>query len=384
MGHENQSAFGPPSVGPPTVTGPYEEYNLQALEAVGSQNAPSSPSGGAASQGALGNPPAGGGTPAFSDEKGEGEAQQPASDYHRMFLEANDEDKSAVADNIEKGGGDLSLNGMMVSVFEKGGVPAMELAKSYGYVPPEEKDKKTAEARETALSDYGITVDKQKEADAAEKARLEQRYAMGGFLMDVGLRILASNRDDAAGAIGEGILGAQEARTAKKDKAEDKKTAAEDRERKQRREDESDERSEAEEVRKANKFAYDESQREEKEKRAAQAQLEKIVQSDGTILYANPKEGILVDENGEKVRTMTDEEARKYSRQGIDKSASDTAIRRNMNSIQKLLDDGYYGEDEDMIAIVDETDSKKRQKLIRALAKTRASLEEDTVNYEDY
>ncbi len=390
MSH-NQPAFGPPTGGPPVS--PYDDFNLSALEAVGNQNASSTPSGGAASQDALGNPASVGGTPepAFADVKGEGEAKKPASDYHRMFLDAEDADKAAVADQVERGAapGGKSLDGMMNDVFEKGGLPAMELAKAYGWIPPEEKAGQDGfKTREKALSDYGVAVDKQKETEVAEQDRLTQRYAMGGFLMDVGLRILASNRDDAGGAIGEGILGAQQARTDKKDKAEAKTVATEDRERKHRREDEADKLRREKGAREAEEAEYDKTQRGAKARSARTKDMEQIITDDGRIFYIDPLDSDgdnLVDKDG-NVLIAADV--------GLSKEAIAAQVRQNERNINakvekmKVMSDwdlektyglkfeGLTG-DERLAAI-----TKQAAKEVRDQATAAAG--DETIDYKNY
>ena len=267
-----------------------------AIQAPGALEAAPSPQG-AASQGALGDPASAGESPAF----GEGEARKPISDFHAKFIDGDNEDKDLIAEKMERQFGDqgLSLQGAVDKIFEQGGEDAMAAAEQFGYVPTEKQasSNEAFKSREEALADYGVKVDKKKEADLVEEKRLENRRAMGGFLMDVGLRILASNREDVGGAIGEGVLGAQQARADKKRladedriKAEDRDIAKADRTRKQEREDKSDSRAIAKEDRDAEQSAYDKSQRGEQEKKVKAGRMSKIVTEDGTVLYVDPSD----------------------------------------------------------------------------------------------
>ncbi len=296
--------------------GKYGAYNIGKLEAL-TQNTPSQPTGGTASQGAL-EPSLSGGaaSPAFGDDgKGEGEARKPISDFHKMHMGATPEEQDAIAEKMEGQFGDLSLQGATNKVLKEGGLQAQAAAKAFGYLPPEEgqSGKAAFKTREQALSDYNVDMDSSVEKGAAETKKQNQRRAMGGFLMDVGLRILASNRDDAGGAIGEGALGAIEGRRERNRQAKEDTIADEDRERKQRREDETDEARKVEASARADdrriaaeETEYQKGQRGAKEAKDARNAMEQATNDNGEMFFVDPLDPenveYVLDQNGERVR----------------------------------------------------------------------------------
>jgi len=334
----------------------YGNYNLAGLESLGGQKNTPSPSG-AASQGALGTPaPAGG-------------AQKPVSDFHKMYMDSEDSDKDAVADKMEQQFGEqgLSLKGAVNKVFEQGGETAMQLAERFGYIPSEAQAN-SAEAfktREQALSDYGVEMDNAKERDLADKKRLSDRRAMGGFLMDVGIRILASNRDDAGGAIAEGVLSTRQTR---KDEARQKsadEVAAADRERKIRREDAADEAAKLKSARDEEKYQYDKSQRAADEQARERKGMVKTINKKGETYYydpLDPKKGAYVeDADGNRVRSDTAMDLSK-AQMATNARAYKQARARARTAIEKDIKD--Y--DTQYPEIAEETDNKKREKMIDA------------------
>ena len=209
--------------------GKYDDYDISSL--TGEQNtAPAAQQ--PASQGALsGGAPAG--AAPVSGALGEGEARRPegpANDFYSVFKGGSDDDREAMTRNVlepleAKG---VSAEGAAKMMWEKNPQLAAEVGAKFGIVPPADKAGMPGfKTQEQALLDYES--DQQKAADEKAKLKKEKRHAMGGFLFEMGLRILASNRQDAGGAIGEGALGTFEAMRQRGKTAREEKIAAEDR-----------------------------------------------------------------------------------------------------------------------------------------------------------
>jgi hypothetical protein len=356
----------------------YAGYDVAGLEkTIPQQNVPSQPSGGAASQGALEAPaPAGATSPAFGDTK-KADDPEPVSDFHRMYLKGDDKDRDAVADRMEEQFGEqgLSLQGAVNKVFEEGGQSAMQLAERFGYIPPEESAGKGAfKTREQALADYGVEMDEAKEQKLVAQKKDANRRAMGGFLMDVGLRILASNREDAGGAIGEGALGARQSRKDERRQTQQDEMAAEDRARKQRREDTADEAGRIRESREAESYEYEKSQRAAAE---AKANLVEITTKGGEVYFVNREEGLVEDEDGVPIRTATAEDLSAAQRRVREDNRA-RLFHTERRAIQKLVDEDT-SDDPEINAISEETSGDKRRQMINDLANKRlgASAEDD-------
>lgn len=390
MARDSFSSFSPMVEEPESK---YSNYDVGALEQKAQppqQNAPSSPQGGAASQGALGNPDSSGGTPAFSPaKKGQGEAAKPVSDFHRMYLEGDESERESVAEKMEAQFAEqgLSLQGAVNKVFEQGGEAAMGLAEKFGYVPPEEKAGQGAfKTREEALKDYGVEMDEAKEQKLAAEKKAKNRHAMGGFLMDVGLRILASNREDGGGAIGEGVLGAQQSRrdTKRQDAADT--MAAEDRTRKQSREDESDAMARQREARQVEESEYKKGRRGAQEEKEAREGLAQITDKEGLVQYVKIEEGLITDKEGVPIRKATAKEVSAAQEQ-TNIRQREGQFQKERGNIQKIVDEGFETEDSELNAIIAETDGDIRREMIADLAKKRidsGTSSEETVNYIDY
>ena len=234
----DSSLAGPPTLGPKSK---YSGYDPTPLKALDPRNAPAAPA--VASQGAFAPPTSGAPMPAFAkgdQGKGGGEARRPEKNqFFDMWSKGSTEDQDEVAtqqENVFAQQG-LSLDGATKMLFDQGGEVAAQLGAKYGLVPPADKAGMPAfKTQEQALEDM--------EGKANDlKRRTEKRRAMGGFLMEMGLRILASNRDDAAGAIGEGTLGTIDARRQRQFEDEDRDIMKSELERKRGREDAADSRS---------------------------------------------------------------------------------------------------------------------------------------------
>lgn len=215
--------------------GRYGNYDITPLQGLAPpSSAPAAPA--VASRGALQGAPPAGGAPlsAFSpgtSGKGAGEARKPPKNqFFDMWKDGDDKDRDEVAAKQEevfaqKG---LSLEGATKMLFDQGGEVAAEIGRQYGLVPPEDKAGMPAfKTTEAAVADM----------EGARKKRdtkLSKRRAMGGFLMEMGLRILSSKHDDVGGAIGEGALSTIDARRQRKEYDEAKGVAAAERARKAR------------------------------------------------------------------------------------------------------------------------------------------------------
>lgn len=214
-----------------------------------------------ASQGALPGEAAPAAEPAFtpaeeqqqSMEMGMNTAnkQAPAKDFFQMWKESSPDDRELATSNFEEvpASQGKSLEGMMQEAYLQNPMAAKEIGAKYGFTPPGQGGGTMPDFKleQRALAGYGemhagareafakgdeALKDIEKantEGDAAAKIKQEKRHAMGGFLFEMGLRILASNREDAGGAIGEGVLGTMEARQNRKIAAEDRDIAEEDR-----------------------------------------------------------------------------------------------------------------------------------------------------------
>lgn len=293
----------------------YGSYDPSPLMALAPSNAPAARQPAVASRGALQAPPTGGEPmPAFSpgDEgKGVGEARKPkkGTDFFGMWEKGDAEDRDAVAENMadvfgQKG---LSLEGATKMIYDQGGEMAARIGEKYGLVPPADKAGMPAfKTQEQAVADVEKGIEE-------KEAKKKKRQAMGGFLMEVGLRILASNRDDAGGAIAEGALGTMESRRQRKEQEEMKSIATAEMERKAKLEERAETRAEK-------GLGLEERRTAAEEKRAAAAKtsadakaaadrkdrLEKITTTDGEVLYVDPAAGWVKDpESGERIREAT-------------------------------------------------------------------------------
>ena len=219
----------------------------------------------------------------------------------------------------------------------------------------------------------------------AKNKKAEQRRAMGGFLMDVGLRILASNRPTAAGAFGEGVLGAQQVRRDRSRQDAADKMVTEDRERKARREDESDTMARQREMRAQEKHASSEKRMEDK---AEADGLVKIVKDDGTIEFVPIKEGPVLGKDGAELRQATSADI-SAAQARIDERAISSAYDRAKVRLDKLLE--QRGVSAEVTAIKKEKDPEKRKVLRQAwldeelrTSGYRIPQTEQTVDYLDY
>jgi len=329
-----------PGVDPFVKNDKYKDYNPQPLMALDPRNAPANP---AASQGALQAPPSGGAPiPAFSpgDEgMGVGEARKPkqGKDFFSIWDKGDTKDRERVARNMQdvfaqKG---LSLEGATKMMFDQGGEVAARIGEKYGLVPPADKAGMPAfKTREQAVLDM-------ENKRAATKNKNEKRRAMGGFLMEMGLHILASNRDDAAGAIGEGALATMDARRKRATESEDRSIAKKELERQRHRQDEADARAKREEARAVEKEKRDVEKWNIDKKRLQQdadsGNLVKIVDKEGVVRFVPKKAGPVYDEDGKFVRQATADDISAAQRH-TDIRAYNNAVDQAYNKIKALAE----------------------------------------------
>jgi len=114
------------------------------------------------------------------------------------------------------------------------------------------------------------------------------RIKMGGFLMELGLNILASNRDDAGEAVGQAFQQTRSDRTERRRVSAAEELAKQDRERKIRREDESD-------TLKQEKADREVAAAKRAESAADRDKLIKLDLEDGSVGYYKKQEGIIYD-----------------------------------------------------------------------------------------
>lgn len=340
-------------------TGGFDPSNLERLDP---RNAPAGPP--AASRGALPGAPAQAGAPvgpAFDKQLGVGEARKPENegkDFYGEWARSSAEDKDAVADSMEQNFAQqgMSLEGAVDMLYKQGGEAAARLGRRFGLVPPEEKAGTPAfKTTEAAVADMEAGEDKLRQKKDDE--RRSKRRAMGGFLMEMGLRILSSNKADAPGAIAEGALGTIGSRRESEAAAADRKIAMEDRERRQKMED-------AAEARAERKMNLD-------EWKAKKPKLAQITDKDGNVMYVEEQEGYVLDEDGNRVRKASDAEL-SAAQQETTKRAKQQQINSERRAIQKLVDeDGEFSDNPEIVAIAKEENADKRRKMIAQLARQR-------------
>lgn len=229
---------------PNSIVGAYgqkrEEEQGTAFPAQG--NAPAPP--GPASQGALQGEAPAGAEPAFNEagaaiDPATGQQMGPTNEraeqgrqFFDYFQEADDDEKDELTNNvlepIEASG--LSGEGAVAQAFARDPQNAANVAAKYGITPPPEPGGTPGfRTEEGALNEiYGPP--EATEDETAEARKKQRRQAIGGFLFEMGLRILASNRPDAGGAIAEGALGTIEARRQRQIDAEDREYELSERE----------------------------------------------------------------------------------------------------------------------------------------------------------
>ncbi len=326
------TAFGPFGV-------PAEEMDKHKKVLDGLKNKSSSPNGAASQEGALGAPAsAGDSSPAFDKEVGKGEGGTGMTMVN-IFMDASDEEKDELTKSITEGLAPhgKSLEGGFLDALKKGGPQAMAKAAQFGVdlepwaeklnptqsgvalgqamgnIPSDEQaaGKEAFKSTGKALADNKAAT-KKTASDAATKKR-EQRAAMSAFLMETGLRILASQRSDAGEAFGEAALGTMDSNARKKRLAANDKMQAAELERQHGREDTKDTMA--------------------KQKRAEEAagaerdKLEKITTENGNVEFVKIKEGRATGQDGKPVIVDDYSQLSATARRGATDAAASASTR---------------------------------------------------------
>lgn len=330
------------------------------------KNAPSPD--GAASQGALGAP---------------AEAGETSQDMLGMFNNASPEDRdhltNQVTESLAPHG--KSPQGALEEILMPGGQPnlhaiaraadfgidlkglaqktsgaeAQKAQKNVGVAfgqVPEEGQAGPVKSEGKALADMtskekGVARD---QAEQAETDKKNRRDAIAAFLMETGLRLLASDKSDAGAAFGEAALGTVESG------------------RSRQRQDAADEMNKSEEARRVKRSE----QQTEAHTEAMKGDLVKITDKDtGDTMFVREKDGFITTKDGKRVREATDSELSAAQRE-TNRRAVAGAMASETNRIRKAVDDGF-SDDPDIQSIIDETTSKKRNSMTERLAKERVA-----------
>lgn len=204
--------------------------------------------------------------------------------------------------------------------------------------------------------------------EADEKAAVEKkefnRVKMGGFLMELGLNILSSNRDDAGAAVGDAFGKTRSDRDTRKRTEAAESMAQSDRERKQRREDESDslKQEKAGREKAAEKRAITKGERDK---------LTRIQKGDGSYEYVNIQKGIVFGEDKTTLigKLTKDQDDRISANQRL---TDDRNTRKELTAERRLIEEKIGMTFDDDIAGLGDNPSFKE---IVNLAKVRLGLE---------
>lgn len=156
------------------------------------------------------------------------------------------------------------------------------------------------------------------------------RRKMGGFLMELGLNILASNRDDAGAAVGDAANKTRADRTERKRVQAATDLATSERERKRRREDESDTLKEEKAARERRREKRDISS-------ADRSKLKLLQKEDGTYEYVDIQKGEVLGADGKYLRGVTKADKSKTLNVGqeeIKRRAAQGRLDDRMNAIR--------------------------------------------------
>lgn len=222
---------------------------------------------------------------------------------------------------------------------------------AFGQVP-EEGQAGPVKSEGKALADMtskekGVARD---QAEQAETDKKNRRDAIAAFLMETGLRLLASDKSDAGAAFGEAALGTVESG------------------RSRQRQDAADEMNKSEEARRVKRSE----QQTEAHTEAMKGDLVKITDKDtGDTMFVREKDGFITTKDGKRVREATDSELSAAQRE-TNRRAVAGAMASETNRIRKAVDDGF-SDDPDIQSIIDETTSKKRNSMTERLAKERVA-----------
>ena len=364
----------------------HKDYDVSALEALSQDEQRPSPQQGAASQGAVGDPASAGKAPA-PDGALQGESPQ---DMLSIFKNASDEDRQHLVESQRESLAPhgVSLDGGVEKILTEGGPQAWARAakfgidltvfadklspkaqqkadasagQAFGLVPTEEQSAsgEAFKSQEQAVGDMNASI-----KDAAASKKKEQNAAMAAFIMETGLRILASTRPDAAGAFGEGVLGTMDATRGRNRQAAQDKLDAAERERKIRREDESDEMARQKATLDRQKYEED---KEREDIRLEREGLVKMTDEDTRFAeYVKIKEGLITNSEGVPIRQATSSELSAAQRRTREDNLMRLTISER-NRIRTALEEGYTDNPE-IQAIMDQKDPDKKRQMINDLA----------------
>lgn len=411
------AAFGPPPIdsslaGAKQLPGvdpnsKFAGFDTAGLESLAPQNTPSPD--GAASQGALGPPSEGGESSAFPDQEGQGST---GMNMLSIFNESSDEDKDNLVTQVTESYAPhgMSIEGAAENALTRGGPQAWaqaakfgvnldsfadklnpqgadtKLGQAFGSVPSDEQaaTNEAFKSTEQATTDLQATMDTQTAESAAKK--LEQRRAIAAFLIEAGLRTLASNREDVGGAMAEGALGTMEAGRKRKSEARDIGIADAARERKIQREDASDEAAKLRAQQQTDEFEYKKSQRGAEEKKRDIGNLQEVTNEEGETYFfdpTDPKVGKWVtDADGNRVKSAD---------VGLSKAQIETSKRAYNRALNTKVEKIKGLDEFERVQMYPETEGLEgkglRDTIIEIAAielADQAGEEEDTINYLDY
>jgi hypothetical protein len=283
----------------------------------------------------LGAPASAGGGSAFGPLKSK--VDPTSKSYYDYWKAASPEDRRHASDELDKnlgtlGSGIVAKSNEMISNAMKGGDEStLAVAEQFGWSPTDKQKAFVGPPEDRKGSGW-------------------DREAMGGFLTELGFRILASNRQDLGGAFGEAAVSTMESRDRKKQTAAAQALAKSERERRHRREDEADQISRDKETRAKSKEGRD--------------KLEKITLKNGEIIWADIEAGYAVDpDTGERIRSLTTADLSASSRRIAQDNLANAKKSLDVR-LDKLIKEGEGGPEVD--AIADEDDSKQRAKMREA------------------
>lgn len=198
--------------------------------------------------------------------------------------------------------------------------------------------------------------EKQQQADLATKRF--NRAKMGGFIMELGINILASNREDVGGAIGEAFNATSSARTERRRISAAENLATQERERRTRREDASD-------ILKQEKADRDIT-------KAERDKLDRIQDDDGYYEYVDVKKGKVYGEDGTLLRGTTKADKNKLTlgQERIDRRDAQRRLDDMMGAIKDTPSDedeeilGYSPTEADTLKLAISRLSKRDQALL--------------------
>lgn len=351
-----------------------EDPTLSGLQAAaGDQNAPS-PEQGQPPEGALGAPASAGGD-SKTHSLGGGQT------YFDMWNEASDEDQAATVEEMEtslgsQGTGVIAKTNEIASnaMAEKDG-KTLNLLLKWGWKPPEERpafdpasmgEADPSGKVEGALGGAGkLPVvgpedgevaafsgptdeaigppEGSNDAQEAHAKKIFNRRKMGGFLMELGLNILASNRDDAGGAVGDAFNQTRSARDELRRTRAAEDMAKSERKREMRREDEADTLKQEKADREVAKAARDEAKAERDANKAELDKLHEFELEDGSVAFYEKREGPVTDKAGNKIKLSKKD---KDKLGAASKEASYRDLRRaigvELGNIEEEMPDELY------------------------------------------